>query len=143
MREIKFRAWDRNKRMMVYDGNQVWKPNSYRIIVTNIGIKYCIKLDHDTSIKDENGVVGYTDWEHDSFAWENIELMQYTGLKDKNGTPIFEGDIVKTPSGECEVEFDYGKFEPIDASGEYGWLHSQLEIIGNIYENPELLKESK
>lgn len=78
----------------------------------------------------------------------DTDLMQYTGLKDKNGKEIYEGDLVnfigaKNPG---EVIFNNGAFE-IDGF----WNNSQdeparafsenatLEIIGNIYENPELL----
>lgn len=91
------------------------------------------------------------------YFWESLdnevfsyELMQYTGLKDKNGKEIYEGDIInyfgKTDAmhfGVCttEVRFDEHRcgFAPMS------WWVSQtnrdvLEVIGNIYENPELLK---
>ncbi len=74
-------------------------------------------------------------------------LMQYTGLKDKNGQEIYEGDFIKTEYCTSEVKFDTGCFWAVDVvTAGYGPLSCQnsvCEIIGNIYENPELLKEGK
>lgn len=74
-------------------------------------------------------------------------IGQYTGLKDKNGKKIFEGDIVKTYNNEiCIVIYNYNQFglSVVDKSKTYGWvdfIEYNLEIIGNIWDNPELLKE--
>lgn len=86
--------------------------------------------------------------------------MQYTGLKDKNGKEIYEGDIVETHGykkelgGEAEiypirsaVEFDTGLWSEQGFIGSgFTWSHGyddHREVIGNIYENPELLKENQ
>lgn len=66
---------------------------------------------------------------------------QYTGLTDKNGTKIFEGDIVKNEIGiKTTVEFYNGRYYPFIAFPEHRcWECDECEVIGNIHENPELL----
>jgi hypothetical protein len=69
-----------------------------------------------------------------------LRLLQYTGLTDKNGVEIFEGDILADDAGV--VEFAYGGF---CVRGERSYIASYagvFEVIGNIYQNPELLKDA-
>ncbi len=75
-------------------------------------------------------------------------LMQYTGLKDKNGKEIYEGDIVDYQDCEGEhgrgvVVFEEGRFI-VRADEKHSWwslnFPTSNEVIGNIYENPELIK---
>ena len=69
-------------------------------------------------------------------------IGQYTGLTDKNGKKIFEGDVVANSCGiKKTVEFYKGRYYPFIAFPEYNcWDEKECEIIGNIHDNPELLK---
>ena len=83
-------------------------------------------------------------------SFDEIELMQSTGLKDKNGKEVFIGDIIKCTRGclhEVYLEKEYGGtfiggMPAVYLKGlreGYAWTEDE-EIIGNIYENPELLE---
>jgi uncharacterized phage protein (TIGR01671 family) len=131
MRELKFRAWD--KRQGKWCGYEDTGPviDLYHSITNN-----CFMVDNDIY----------------DFPPELV-LCQYTGLKDKNGVEIYEGDIIKY------VTQYYGKRQERqkvvewiddmqdDSFGEplsmgYRFHGSEIEVIGNIYENPELLKSA-
>lgn len=125
-REIKFRAWDPRKKVMVHDFQQ------------NISDVYPgVKL--GDSIHDAVYTVG--------MAFGTLE--QYTGLKDYNGKEVYEGDILQTffdgkpvdrivePVVLHDGQFRFGKDDPFGLSQS---RISHMVRIGSIHENPELLE---
>ena len=122
MREITFRVWDKKHKEMC--------P------VTGINFRYMgFQLTREIT---------------DSTTWHvgDFELMQYTGLHDRNKKPIFEGDIVKVNDSFYTIKYEAPLFRAITSNGHGSIVMNKycmeyIEIIGNIYESPELLKGEK
>ena len=101
-------------------------------------------------------LTNFSMWGDDEYSGSIIDdaiLMQSTGLKDKNGKEVFVGDIIKCTRGclhEVYIEKEYGgtfiggmPAVYLKGLGEgYAWTEHE-EIIGNIYENPELLEDKE
>jgi len=104
MREIKFRAWEKDK--MVYEDDLFY-------------IEYGAVMNQDN----------------------NWILMQYTGLKDKNGREIYEGDVVKEEFYGYILEVKLPEFLVSNFDDGCFREDGSVVILGNIYENPELLSE--
>ena len=113
---------------------------------------YCFKEDYDRFKDNDIHQIVFeqmTDWglpnQHLRVDVIPETIGQYTGLTDKNGTKIFEGDIVKHSIGTFVVKFLNGTF--LSSLTEDNYLsflceiHNQCKVIGNIHDNPELLKE--
>ena len=123
-RKIKFRAWHNEAGYMVTSDRGVYTALQHGLNVS-IGSGFS---DINTSAKP----LKYT-------------LMQYTGLKDNNGKEIYEGDIFKIGAEKeiFEVRFEHGCFMAF-CDGRQAGLVGELQmcfinVIGNIFENPELL----
>ena len=130
MRELRFRAWDIARGQMLY-----WPNEEY----LNIAIDFNGQIVMDSF--DDDGE-GYRD-RTVSYP-KGYYLTQYTGLKDKNGTEIYEGDVI---SGEYDGDHETWEVGWEEDRDICGWsvtpdLCETMEVIGNIYENPELLKEA-
>jgi hypothetical protein len=76
------------------------------------------------------------------FTKDRFAIMQYTGLKDKNDKEIYEGDIVAREKGSpwAVGHEPYGFYADVEALGRYLERGDPYEVIGNCFENPELLK---
>lgn len=116
-REIKFRAWDKRHNIMEYINDLYWF--------------------------EENGIHNFND--------DNYIFMQNTGLKDKNGKEIYEGDILINYLDEkgCVI-FNNGSFKVKISNhihtptiGLFAVIGGTVDIIGNIYDNPELLENKE
>ena len=131
-REIKFRAWLKEEKKMV---------NVETIDFSEKSIQYLEK----------NEII-------DAYLLrtkflEDVELMQYTGIKDKNGKEIYEGDILKDNKGRISKVVWHGSFAGfvysyIDKDNEeycnpnnLHLCYMKMEVVGNIYENKNLLED--
>jgi uncharacterized phage protein (TIGR01671 family) len=138
VRLIKFRAWDDvNKLMLDSECDGLF-----------------IHFDGELNSMDENGDISGT------ANTRQLQIMQYTGLTDKHGQEIYEGDVVRLQtygesgdaleSDDCvtaKVQYRKNHFSLLDKDGDHWteWFTHYLEdveVIGNIHENPDLLKEA-
>jgi uncharacterized phage protein (TIGR01671 family) len=129
-RLIKFRAWLTNSKDITFSkGNH---------------------MDYDVVLVDGKYADVESGW--DIQGTRDYPIMQYTGLKDKNGKEIYENDLVKSDSHNpavYQIEFIEGGFcgtrpdlkgFPVDINHFYPSVGCEIEVIGNIYSNPDLIK---
>lgn len=135
MKEFKFRAWDEQQHIMHTD---------VEFLRSGTEGNDWILFKSDKQTLEAGEVL------NNLYFQQQIKLMQSTGLQDVSGTEIYEGDIVtRADNKQGEVIFGRHLFEgTITASqgyyfGDYFTLEGTLEVVGNTYENPELLEENK
>jgi uncharacterized phage protein (TIGR01671 family) len=146
-REIKFRAWDGENMIFFEDFEITNTGNFWR------GDREVWSIQSLFGKGEPESGLGY--WHADFSEDANIiQLMQFTGLHDKNGFEIYEGDIicfkanytsklggwmnglvVITPL-KLEIHNEYGKYDADEETDEFPYT---CEVLGNIYQNPELL----
>lgn len=153
MREIKFRAWDKefNRMIFQHDMNGTLENKEYLF-----------------SLSKDNVELLYYDKDYSAYVKHQAEIMQYTGVKDKNGKEIYERDVVKVcnPFSDDVLligEVKNGEFEDSNCDEysctRYGYYvdvkwkeyqsnagypiqdGSKIEVVENIYENKDLLEK--
>lgn len=120
MRELRFRAWVKSEEC--YMGK--WIDTQYPVTFSAV-----------------NEVAEY-------YSDNDLVVEQYTGLKDKNGKEIYEGDIVSYRGNNYQIKWCKASFAYIASSNnQYYWLSPSkstvFEVIGNTYENPEMVEGAK
>lgn len=132
-REIKFRAYDKDYERMTYFDDEDYLYQC----------PFILRLEQVFK-KDSN----YDDYEDSEYkdVTDKLELMQYTGLHDKNGKEIYEGDIVYIASEDENAFILWDKETARYIIQFKGWCADfdnfygkDLEVVGNIYDNSELL----
>ena len=125
----KYRAWDSAKKEMFKD-------------------TFAITESGQVVVVDQSSVFVSPDY----VFVDHLVIMQSTGLADKNGKEIFEGDVVKMAKDvyseptHYEVVRHYGgayRLESIQHGCELWLRHTDCEVVGNVYENQELLEEAE
>ena len=157
MREIKFRAWDEETGLITSNGDD--NGNGYPIsFIFNEDRLTAESWDDELHRLNPDGS---GDEMYSGLVIHDMIFMQYTGLKDKNGVEIYEGDVLEFRLREHSVSRDLYSVEwiaplfsaiwysrgqrmpsPAITGGHLPTAHKRLKVIGNIYENPELLEET-
>lgn len=140
MKEIKFRIWAENSEVMVFQkGFNKWVESFFMEVVFDDGQLVALhqhQENYGEKLSIDNPPIYSTD--------DMVKVMQYTGLKDNHDVEIYEGDILNQTGKDFLIPkwfvvgsiFEYHNMNALASTVD----HIGVEIIGNIYENPELLE---
>lgn len=141
-REIRFKAWDKYEKKMhkSFTFNDLYGyEGELNAVVVNVHPysnepgRFCIS-------RHGIGNMAYPQLKTDEGVDENLIIMQHTGIKDKNGKKIYEGNIIKTNDGNVDVVVIRNGCSETLCECIPGNEWREYEVIGNIFENPKLLK---
>lgn len=130
MKQLKFRAWDSQTKRFIQDDVDVENRENHDLgnyALDPSGVLYFFQSDEGgMSVLDK----------------KDVEIMQWTGLKDKNGQPVFEGDIVHEDCTNPNVNWTYEVFYDKDEAK--FWLRNEEEVYGqwNVYDDPAYVRWS-
>lgn len=134
MKNIEFRIYDKQEKKFLIKGEEVKRGDIKNLLCEIIDFDdFSIQIDNPDN--------------------DRYQFFQYAGIKDKNGVKIFEGDIIRDKSGRLYKVFWHGSFAGFCYEfknelnkKDFKLLHLayfNIEVIGNIYENPELLGDDE
>lgn len=140
-----FRVWDKKRKKMIYNSMdiEIEPKDRGKLVYSDIG-DIAIGMDGTLYLIDKCG-----NYEYAGNLGEDYEIMFYTGLKDKNRKAIYAGDIIKVNMFDEPMvvyfkdgyfgwgKYHHGKYSSFDPFGS----SEEIEVLGNIYENSDLLEK--
>lgn len=150
MREIKFRIWDKYHKTWLENGHSLHCFSNWHICPFTGQLTDFVEMidgDHSDGVYSASHAPSYHLTAKGVVKQPRYVLQQYTGLKDKNGKDIYEGDILNYQSSNPRFTQVVVRWTKEEEDNHPGWVisdsycqYGEPEIIGNLFENKELLK---